>query len=202
MNMEEEAAVEAEDPTTIFNTFAVVRPDGSAELDYPLGCFSVAASEIRVPLIFVTKISSQFLIAVPFKAWHRLKAQRLLPAECLSKIVLVETVAVRDLDREVIEDDFFLKVWLGLLKPEFESCVSFGAVDPALFSCSFVSESGEAGCVPYAESLVSIADEKFAFMTAGSGAEQDPKLPGKGASKEDAGWRKVWCQCKPVCNNS
>ena len=114
-------------------------------------------------------ISRQLLVAVPQGAWNRLRAQRVLPVGCLSKAALVEVQTARELDREVIEGSLAQKVWIGLLNSEFESCLSFDALDADQLVFSFKCESGEEGYVPYAENLVAVADDRFSFMTAESG---------------------------------
>ena len=179
--MDDEVEEPESDP---LENFAVVRSDGSAEVDFPVGVIIVPDSDQHIPVILVTKISNQFLLAVPFEAWHRLKHCRLLPVDSLVKPVLVEVLAVRDLDREVVEDGVRLKVWLGLWKFELNSCLHFTATDPDSFSCNFVTEGGEGGFVPYGESLAAVADEKFAFLTAASGEEKS-KAPAREAAAEE-----------------
>ena len=150
---------------SILDQFCVLVEDGSADLNYTVGSFRLNAGTPLIPIVLICKISDQFLVSVPFEAWHRLKAQRLFPSDGLQKPVLVEVAAVRDLDREVLESDNKVKVWVGYLKRSLEACLSFDLAEPE-FACSFVTESGVDGCVPYAESLVSLADEKFSFLSA------------------------------------
>ena len=89
-------------------SFCVCKPDGSAELDYALGCFSVPdrseEEPLNVPLILVSIVTGQLLVAVPAAAWHRLRQNRLLPADSLTRPIRVSCAAVCDLDRETIED--------------------------------------------------------------------------------------------------
>lgn len=164
-----------------FSEFLVSRRDGSAELDYVIGSFSLP-SEGLVPIILITRISNQLLVAVPQGAWNRLRAHRVLPVSCLSKAVLAEVQTARELDREVIEGTLVQKVWIGLLGSEFESCLSFDTFDAEQFVFSFKCESGEEGYVPYAESLVAIADDRFSFMT----AESTGAVPSFGEPAGDA----------------
>jgi hypothetical protein len=186
----EEEEEEAEDVPEIEplspKSFLVVRSDGSADLNYSVGAFIPGGSSPSVPIILIAFISDQFLIAVPFEAWHRLRANRLFPADGLSKPSLVEVPAVKELDREVLETDKKLSVWVGFLKPSLEPCLNFDPAIDTTFACQFVSEEGEEGFVPYAESLVALSDEKFAFLSAISGAEGDGGAPSKRSAKAKA----------------
>ena len=165
-----------------FASFCVCKPDGSAEVDYVLGCFSVPdrpeGEPLNVPLILVSLVSADhLLVAVPGSAWHRLRQNRVLPADSLTRPIQVSCVAVRELDRESSEEGATVRIWIGFLKPEFESCVSFEAGKE--FNVHFVSETGQPDFVPSAESLVALADEKFSFLTAESEpAERDPAPAG------------------------
>ena len=158
------------------SAFCVCRPDGSAEVDYVLGCFTVPGrpeeEPLNIPVILVSIVADRLLLAVPAAAWHRLRQSRLLPADSLTRPIQVSCVAVRELDRESVEEGATVRIWIGFLKPEFETCVSFEAGRE--FSVGFVSETGLPDYVPSADSLVALADEKFSFLSAESGAaEQD-----------------------------
>ena len=157
-------------------SFELLRKDGSADLEYTLGTFQVNSSSPSIPIVLITTIAEQFLVAVPFEAWHRLKAQRLLPPDSLSKATLIDVSAVRELDREVIEDGVTVRVWVRFLKNIFNPCLFFEPARIADHACRFLTESGEEGFVPYAESLVAVADEKFAFLSALK--EEEADVPG------------------------
>ena len=167
-------------------SFLVVRSHGSADLNYSVGAFIPGGSSPSIPIILIAFISDQFLIAVPFEAWHRFRANRLFPADGLSKPSLVEVPAVKELDREVLETDKKRSVWVGFLKPSLEPCLNFDPAIDTTFACQFVSEEGEEGFVPHAESLVALSDEKFAFLSAISGAEGDGGAPSKRSAKAKA----------------
>ena len=188
--MASEEEEEAEDVPEIEplspKSFLVVRSHGSADLNYSVGAFIPGGSSPSIPIILIAFISDQFLIAVPFEAWHRFRANRLFPADGLSKPSLVEVPAVKELDREVLETDKKLSVWVGFLKPSLEPCLNFDPAIDTTFACQFVSEEGEEGFVPYAESLVALSDEKFAFLSAISGAEGDGGAPSKRSAKAKA----------------
>lgn len=118
------------DPAS-FREFEVLRSDLTIERDYVVGSFSFdhpeefGGEKRVVSLILITQINGQFLVAVPGKSWHRTRSLRFLPADSLSRPVNVLVAGVRDQDRETVEEDKNLKVWLGLLKPEFAESISF-----------------------------------------------------------------------------
>ena len=174
---------ESPDPQPSPTNSFVVRKDGSADLNYPVGTFLSVSGGPCVPIILISSISDQLLVSVPLEAWHRLKANRRLPGDALSKAVSVEVPAVRDLDREVIEFEQKIKVWVGYLKKSLESCLNFEPDYAVALACQFMTEDGEEGFVPFAESLVTLADEKFSFLSAMSGAEGDGEKPSDPSSK-------------------
>ena len=174
---------ESPDPQPSPTNSFVVRKDGSADLNYPVGTFLSVSGGPCVPIILISSISDQLLVSVPLEAWHRLKANRRLPGDALSKAVSVEVPAVRDLDREVIEFEQKIKVWVGYLKKSLESCLNFEPDYAVALACQFMTEDGGEGFVPFAESLVTLADEKFSFLSAMSGAEGDGEKPSDPSSK-------------------
>lgn len=159
-----------------FREFEVLRSDLTIERDYVVGSFSFdhpeefGGEKRVVSLILITQINGQFLVAVPGKSWHRTRNLRFLPADSLSRPVNVLVAGVRDQDRETVEEDKNLKVWLGLLKPEFAESISFTSG----LDCDheFLLDSGEAGFVPYGDALIAVSDDRFAFMTAESGGPE------------------------------
>ena len=174
---------ESPDPQPSPTNSFVVRKDGSADLNYPVGTFLSVSGGPCVPIILISSIPDQLLVSVPLEAWHRLKANRRLPGDALSKAVSVEVPAVRDLDREVIEFEQKIKVWVGYLKKSLESCLNFEPDYAVALACQFMTEDGGEGFVPFAESLVTLADEKFSFLSAMSGAEGDGEKPSDPSSK-------------------
>eukprot|EP00438_Fugacium_kawagutii_P029178 Skav210074 [mRNA] locus=scaffold7699:11741:13919:+ [translate_table: standard] len=152
---------------------ALVSRDGQApDPVFPLGLFSVPptteAEESRFCVVLITEVNSQFLIAVPGSAWHRTVAQRLLPARSLLKPINIAVAASSVEDRLESLDGVYTKCWIGYLNPTFESCV---AIHPNLEvgdAVGFWSEDGTTQVLPFAEGLVSVADDKFSFLTAES----------------------------------
>ena len=100
------------------------------------------------------------------------------------KAILVEVQIARELDREIIEDILFQKVWIGWLSNKFESYIFFDIFEVEQFAISFVCEMGEAGYIPYAESLVVVADDRFSFMM-----DHDGRNRRCGNRKQNSDWK-------------
>ena len=172
---DEEEPPPPEADSASFREFEVLREDLTIERDYVVGSFifdhpEEADQKRSVALILITQINGYFLVAVPGKSWHRTRSLRFLPADSLSRPVNVLVAGVRDLDRETAEEDKNLKVWLGLLKPEFVDSISFSSAPD--FDHGFLLDSGEAGYVPYGDALIAVSDDRFAFMSAESGGPE------------------------------
>ena len=159
-------------PLRDLSTFSVLASDGSFEPDYVVGAFSLPdrseADPVFIPIIILSAIQHQFLVAVPFEVWHRTRSLRVLPVDSLIKPVSVSVDAVADLDRENFTEGPKLKIWVGLLRSQFEACVSFDP-PPENFHTPFRIQDGSEGYVPCAESLKAVAEKKFTFFSASEG---------------------------------
>ena len=124
-----------------------------------------------VPIICISEVDSQLLVAVPGYAWHRTVAQRLLPARALLKPISVAFATVLNSDRNTIVPDVTIKAWLAFLRPEFEECLDFET--EAASSLVFTQELGMEDFLPAAEALVQIAEDKFNFLSAASGGAEE-----------------------------
>ncbi len=171
---EEEGEFEEDDivpstPLHDLTKFAVIQSDSVFEPDYVVGTFSLPerteGDPVFVPIIIVSAIQQQFLVAVPFEVWHRTRSNRVLPVDSLIKPVAVVVDAVLDLDRENFVEGPKQKIWLGLLRSHFEACVSFDP-PPEIVHAPFRTQDGTEGFVPCAESLKAVAEEKFTFFSA------------------------------------
>ena len=154
-------------------TLALVGSSGLPEPEYQVASFSVshAAGTDLISCIVISEINSSFLVAVPGKAWHRATSQRLLPSKALTKPVSLAVAACSFDDRLHQLDQVFSRVWVGFLNPTMEGDVNLPE-DPEDVSISFWSEDGSQEVLPFAEALVSIADDKFAFLSAVSGDQE------------------------------
>ena len=59
-------------------------------------------------------------------------------------------------------------MWVGYLNPDLEDSISFSELDSsdARSHLGFLQDGREDPCLPFAEALVAISDEKFAFCSA------------------------------------
>ena len=143
--------------------------------------------DVAFPLLLIAEFENKPLVAVPFAAWHRNVSRRQMQPGALSKpAVVVEVLAADAVDKMILKPDYHIKCWVGYLQPallthlqpltDYEDCsFTFGVVEGTY-------------AIPAIESLVTAANEHFAFFSAGdglSGAEDaiDPGLmPGDGGS--------------------
>lgn len=120
-------------------------------------------------------MTSTLLLAVPGYAWNRLlrERERVLPHQCLSKVNSVSALAALDQSRHTASDGVYCRIWLGLLKPQFEPCLNADEFTHPIFP----TEDDQERYVPYARSLVELADDFYHFLSAESGAPQrEPKV--------------------------
>ena len=154
--------------------------------DYPLGIF-VADREVGSPsvqVILIAVFEGKNLVAFPHGAWNRTVAKRTLPPQSVVKPTLVEVLAVSAEDRTELQEDTFLKVWIGFLKPEFMMNVQL-ATDVSEGELIFGEAEG-APLLPSADALVAVAQEHFAFFSAeetgpGTRYPAHPRSSGSGA---------------------
>ena len=159
--------------------FCVYPDSGSLEYNYKIGSLVFEADVGVVPetrivsVICISVVDDKLLVAVPFSCWHRLVRERRLPANSLTKAVsLAVAASSADKRTEVIEDTF-VKLWIGFLAPPFESCITFE--EPPEVPIPFLTEDHEDCYIPSPEALVTIADERFSFLSLESGEEDQPK---------------------------
>lgn len=152
----------------------------TADPEYPLGLFTVPPSteveESKFCIILISEVDSKFLVAVPGAAWHRTVAQRLLPPKSLIKPLSVAVAACTFEDRITSLEGVFTRCWVGYLSPTFEACVSILQDLDGGEAVGFWTEDESLQVLPFAEGLVSVADDKFSFLTAESAhhpAEED-----------------------------
>lgn len=182
-----EAAEEEEEPLRprplLLHDALVVQASGEVEFNYPTLVFVPSSASLQPqPIILIGQFESKFLIAVPSHVWSRTTKDRLLPSAALSKVFAAEVLACSTSDRSSPTDGVYIKVWFGLLKPEFEECLqSDESLEPSQF---FLTVQSEDGFLPYAQSLISVADDKFAFMSAESSVPQSRVRPEGSASME------------------
>ena len=101
-------------------------------------------------------------MAVPGAAWHRRRDQRLLGAGTLGKPIAVDAMACLPESRGEGHAELSLRVWVG------------GVITMEIFynddqvpDVKFSEEDQD--ILPFAEALVRLADDQFAFTTAENG---------------------------------
>lgn len=153
--------------------------DGSWNEHYEVGGFELESiSGTSVELLALCVLEDRVLVAVPKEAWDRVRAKRILPAQALSKALLCNVAAMDADERSPVAGEE-LKVWVGLLAPQFEKQVCYPFVSVPAYSFG----GGETGfLLPHPAGLHTLAVEKFQFLSAESGEPQiDAPAPSAGA---------------------
>ncbi|CAE7225299.1 unnamed protein product [Symbiodinium necroappetens] len=144
---------------------------GETIYEYPVGYLSVeqgGGHSILVDIIFISKVQNRLLVAVPLSAWHRQVPRRKLPPGALSKAVALGVAGCTSDFRHQASESSTVKVWVGYLKAELEEKVFFESPGEPGESekVQFEQDGGGEACLPFAEALVVVADEKFSFCSA------------------------------------
>ncbi len=154
---------------------AIVKPDG-LDFDYSVGVLQVTAeSEHLIGIGVIAEVGGRILAVVPVKAWDRSKAKRVLAQPIFDRAVSAVIGGCTAEDREQPSDPpLSVTVWVGYLKREFWTCVTFGGVA----SPSIDFEDGETGdpCFPFAAGLVDMSVDKGLMPSPGFGANEASRL--------------------------
>ena len=148
----------------------IVVVDSAGQIDFEsrVVSFQPTSPEASAqPIIVVVSVEGKFLVAVPGVSWSKAVRDRRLPSQSLTKVFSAQVLASSEDSRDQPSDGVYIKVWFGLLKPEFEQCLDLsgaGIPHPA-----FPTVQSEEGFLPFAQSLVTVADEKYSFFSADSG---------------------------------
>ena len=127
--------------------------------------------DVAFPLLLIAEFENKPLVAVPFPAWHRSVSRRQMQAGALSKPAVLEVLAANASDKVILSPEHYIKCWVGYLQPDL-----LVRLQPLTDyeDCSFTFGVVEGGYViPAIESLVSAANDHFAFFSAGDGVS-DP----------------------------
>lgn len=141
---------------------------GQPDPTYPVGFFEVPVGELtqKVGIVLITEVDNRLVVAIPFLAWHRTVAKRVLPEKSLLKASVVSAVFE---DRQLEGLAAVLparKLWVGILSPDFEDSLSFDPDEEEPPDVWFDQDGPHR--LPQAESLVQVADQLFAFQSAAS----------------------------------
>ena len=156
----------------------LVFADGKVALEYPLAVYrpDEFLSGRSVRLILITKIENSFLGCVPQAAWDRLVAKRILPRTFFSKAVRVLVKNCREDDRSSVGDSDSV-VWLGFVASDMEALVEPSTTEDENVEVDFGEDQ-----LPFAEALVQIAQDHFAFFSA---EEEAPGPEAEGPGSEN-----------------
>ena len=136
--------------------------DGKVALEYPLAVYRpdefLAGRSVRV--ILITRIEGSLLGCVPQLAWDRLVAKRILPRSFLTKAVRVLVKNCREDDRSSVGESDSV-VWLGFVSADMEAMLEPSTMEDETVEVDFGEDQ-----LPYAEALMQVAQDHFAFFSA------------------------------------
>ena len=92
--------------------------------------------------------------------WSRKPSDRLIHQKGLGKPIAVSLVSVSSSDRENPEGGS-IGAWVGLLAEDLEATIEFGSDQDADVNFSLLSDGPS---LPYAPSLLDVANERFTFL--------------------------------------
>ena len=142
---------------------ALVFRDGRTQSVYKVGTLGGCTAGETSAIICIAELGGRLIVAVPGAAWAKKVVK--LEKTTLGKAISIDVVACSLSDLENPLPEVLIKAWVGVLSMHDEAKVDFSNVDPTY---SF----GD-GILPFAEALVKVADDQFAFTTAESGGGGD-----------------------------
>ena len=154
---------------------ALVKSDG-LDFSFSVGVFrSAPESEHLISVAIIAESGGRFLVALPVRAWDKVKAKRFLPQPVLERPVSAAIVGCTAEDRLTPGDPAYsTQVWVGYLKKEFLSCIAFSSdLQPTL---DFEDTDSGDPCFPFAGGLVDLAVEKGFIPPPLSGAADSQRL--------------------------
>ena len=175
------AALDAMDGEVVSDEFYFAVADtGEVEFDYCIYTLDCPGDQ-NCLVVLITQIDSKKLVCVPQTAWHRTPDRRKFPPQGLLKPALVEMTTCIAGDRESELADV-MKVWVGFLAPNLEAeLIMHGAEGipdaDVVFGAGPMSEH-----LPFAGSLLKVASEHFAFLSAESEGKAQPARVGEHGS--------------------
>ena len=144
---------------------ALVFKENRTNAFYKVGTIACSAVGETSAIICIAELGGRLIVAVPGAVWAKKVAKRKLEKSTLGKALGVDVVACSEADLENPLPEVSIKAWVGVLSMNDEAKVEFVTTPPTY-------DFGT-GVLPYAEALVRVADEHFAFTTAESGGGGD-----------------------------
>ena len=145
-------------------------------------CVDVKVGDLTqaIPVIPLVVVGGRLLVALPSPLWHRSPTQRILPAGALIKPALAMVAGVIPGDPpSQASSGVEVKVWVAYASAQLEAQVrpeeAEDVLEPAF------------ACLPFAASLIQLADDHFSFLTAESEVPRVGRVTGcKGADRRIA----------------
>ena len=144
---------------------AFVFKEGRTNSFYKVGSLAGSVAGESSAIICIAELGGRCIVAVPGNVWSKKVAKRRLEKTALGKAISIDLVASSLADLENPLPEVLIKAWVGVLSMHDEAKVEFSSQVPTY-------NFGE-GILPYAEALVKVADDQFAFTTAESGGGGD-----------------------------
>lgn len=140
--------------------------EGEVLEDYLISQFFVdpQVGKPAVPVILITELQDRPLVCVPHSVWNRAVSKRVLPSTALTKPAVVEVKGAY-LGEPKVELDFYIKVWIGFWKMELVEELHTH-VEECDFDYFFHADAEGNVVIPFAQSLLAVAQEHFAFFSA------------------------------------
>ena len=163
----------------IRDCLALVGPELLPDPSYPIGQFEISgegtADSISIAVAALSEVDGRVVVAVPFSAWHRTVARRVLPPSALQRpLPLTVDLVDRSLPEGAEASHFeTAKIWIGILATDCEAAIVY---DPETSEVSpdFQFSPTDPALTPSVEGLIQAFQQHFAFVSAasgGSGAE-------------------------------
>lgn len=167
---------ESEDPEPSDPRGNLVSSGVDLDFEYNVGVFTSEEPSYITEIIAVADVGGLLLVAIPEAAWHRKRAKRNAAPDSLTKVVQVVVPVVDSSDRNTPLGGPSLKIWLGLLKGDYEDRVAYGQTEEACQG-AFPRDSLGLPRLPLASALIAIAKDHFeVFYTGESGQAPPPGL--------------------------
>ncbi|CAE7606984.1 unnamed protein product [Symbiodinium sp. CCMP2592] len=145
-----------------------------AALSYKVAAFHCQGESglLSCSLILIAEVDGQLPVAVPHHAWHRVTKRCYLPRAALLKPCHAEVLAADPADRGCSHGHFKVRVWMGLLNPDYEEFVVAKDEDES-GERAFTVSGSEQPILPFGPSLASIARDHFGFVSAAEEQSED-----------------------------
>lgn len=143
--------------------FHAINPEAGVVIsNYIPGCFCCPDFSTDISSVaIIACLGARSLVAFPGECWDKKVKDRKLPPGTLEKAILVRLAGCAD-EREIPQESFTVNVWIGWrLKAGFDQYIDFTSGPEATYS--FLSRETADLCLPFAQAVVDVANEKFAL---------------------------------------